>query len=421
MDRASSHAQADRSAGTGPGWPTANAARPAAAGNPGARAVPAPSPAAVSPVSCAAPLAPVAVGQVGVFSGVAGPITGSLRPTLAAWAQDLNSRGGLACHPVVVYSEDDGGDPARSAYLVQDMVTRHHVVAFIAPAVLSPNGFFSAVVAARVPVIGAPGFDEFQHSAWVFPEAADNDDQIFGFVRNGVEHGKRKLGALYCVEISACTEAAAKLKGIAKAAGAEEVYAAPVSITQPDYTAQCLNARDAGVDQLVIGLDGASLGRVARSCEAVGYRPLLSTIAGLLTPAQAADPLIRSFGITTATSEAPWMLDDTPGLREYHRVLTTWAPNTPPDGASIIGFTAAKLFEAAIANVAGEATRGPITPQLIVSGLDQIHDESLGGLTVGITFHPGQKDHHSSGCVFYLNLTATGWTTPNGSRPTCRP
>lgn len=371
--------------------------------------------------SCPAELDPVAIGQIGLFSGVAGPITGSMRPMLAAWARDLNSRGGLNCHPVTIYSEDDGGDPSRSAYLAQDMAARHHVVAFIAPAVLSPNGFIPAIEAAKVPVVGGPGSDEFRHSPWVFSESASNDDQIFGLISNGIQHGKRRLGVLYCVEVSACTEAAKKIKGIAQAAGAEEVYSTPVSITQPDYTAQCLNARNAGVDQLALGLDGASIGRVARSCEAVGYRPLFSTVAGLLSPAQAADPLVRSFGIATATGEAPWMLNDTPGLREYHRVLARWAPNTPPDGTSIIAFTSAKLFEAAIAKVAADAARGPITPAMVVAGLGQIHDESLGGLTVGLTFHPGQKGSASSGCVFYEFLTTTGWTAPTGSRPVCAP
>lgn len=378
--------------------------------------------AAAAPASggCPVALAPVAVGQIGLFSGFAGPILGSMRTMLAAWAQDLNSRGGLACHPVEVYSQDDGGDASRSAYLVQDMVAHHHVVAFVAPAVISPNGFVPAAEAAKVPVIGGTGGGAFR-SPWVFPASAAVDDQIFGLIHNGVEHGKRRLGVLYCVEISECTQAAGKIKAIAKAAGAEEVYSTPVSITQPDFTAACLNARNAGVDQLAVGLDGASIGRLARSCDAVGYRPLFSTIAGLLSPAQAEDPLVRSFGIATSTGEAPWILNDTPGLREYHRVLARWAPNTPPDGASIIGFTCAKLFEAALAKVAPDIVRGAITPALVLTGLGGIHNESLGGLTTGVTFHPGEKSAPSSGCVFYEFLTTTGWTAPQGSRPVCAP
>jgi len=59
---------------------------------------------------CAPGLAPVPVGQVGTFSGVLGTITASARAALSLWATDLNARGGLACHPVRIYSEDDAGD-----------------------------------------------------------------------------------------------------------------------------------------------------------------------------------------------------------------------------------------------------------------------------------------------------------------------
>jgi branched-chain amino acid transport system substrate-binding protein len=369
---------------------------------------------------CPRQLAPVAIGQVGMFSGVLGPITGSMRITLAAWAQDVNSRGGLRCRPVEVYSSDDGGDPARSAYLVQDMVARHHVVAFVASMIATPNAFHQAVAAAKVPVVGGPGGEAWRDSPWVFPESASGADQIFGMIRNGVEQGNRKLGLLYCVEAPACTEAVEMARNSAEPAGAELVYSSPASITQTDYTAACLNARKAGVDQFALGLDGASIGRVARSCEAIGYRPLLSTLASLFSPAHAADPLVRSFGVATTTGTAAWFLDDTPGLRDFHRVLARWAPQTPPDGAAVIAFTAAKLFEAAIAAVATDVASEPITSALVLRGLFGIRDESLGGLTVGLTFRSGQKKAPSSGCVFYELLNTTGWTAPQGSRPVCR-
>jgi branched-chain amino acid transport system substrate-binding protein len=193
------------------------------------------------------------------------------------------------------------------------------------------------------------------------------------------------------------------------------------AVTQPDYTANCLNARDAGVDQLGLGLDGASIGRVARSCAAVGYHPLLSGLGNIISPGQAADPLIRSFGLATSSPDAPWMLADTPGLREYHRVLARWAPDLPADGQSVMGFASGKLLEAALANVAADVARGPITPALVVRGLYGVHDETLGGLTANLTFRTGQSQAPSSGCVFYELLTTSGWTAPEGSRPICRP
>jgi branched-chain amino acid transport system substrate-binding protein len=369
---------------------------------------------------CRAALAPVAIGQIGFFSGVLGPISGSARTALAAWARDINARGGLACHPMTLYSSDDAGDAARSAYLVQDMVDRHHVVAFVASAVVIQKGFLQAIAKVKVPAIGGPGFAEWRSSPWVFPESADGGDLTWGLIRNGVEQGKRRLGLVYCVEVSSCTEGADYFKSSAEPAGAELVYSAPGSITQTDYTANCLNARNAGVDQLTLLLDGASVGRMARSCEAIGYRPLLSTSAALFSPGQAADPLVRSFGVASSTGSAPWMLDDTPGLREYHRVLSAWAPATPPDAWSMIAFTSAKLLEAALAQVASAVARGPITPELVLQGLGDIRNESLGGLTVGLSFRPGQA-HGTSGCVFLEQLGTAGWTAPRGSHPVCRP
>ncbi|MGQ0629626.1 MAG: ABC transporter substrate-binding protein [Sporichthyaceae bacterium] len=371
--------------------------------------------------TCPVALAPVAIGQIGTFSGLLGPATRSMQTTLAAWAQDLNSRGGLACHPIEVHSADDGTDPARAAALAQDMAQNRNVVAFVANALVFPAGFQQAIARAEVPAVGGNGPQSWRNSPWVFPEGASFADQIFGLVRNGVEQGKRRLGLVICVEASACSEFTNDFKATAPVAGAELVYTKQSSITQIDYTAECLNARDAGVDQLAVGLDGASIGRLARSCKAIGYRPLLSSLASLLSPGQAADALVREFGLATSTPTAPWILQDTPGLREYHRVMRQLAPQTPPDAASVTAFTSGKLLEAAIANVAAEVVDAPITPALVLKGLGGIRNESLGGLAAGLTFTPGQKMAASSGCVFLELLTTKGWTAPMGSRPVCRP
>jgi hypothetical protein len=97
--------------------PVNNVERPATA--PGRSTVAAaPAPAAAG---CAAPLAPVAVGQVGTFSGVVGALTAGSRAALAAWAKDVNAHGGLACHPVRLYSQDDAGDPGQAAAAVKDL------------------------------------------------------------------------------------------------------------------------------------------------------------------------------------------------------------------------------------------------------------------------------------------------------------
>src|SRR4029077_6819308 len=77
------------------------------------------------------PLAPIAVGNVGTFSGPIGGTTASAATMAQIWAQWTNAHGGIAGHPVQVFAADDGADPSRSRSLVQDMVENKHVIAFV--------------------------------------------------------------------------------------------------------------------------------------------------------------------------------------------------------------------------------------------------------------------------------------------------
>lgn len=54
-----------------------------------------------------------------------------------------------------MFTRDDGGDPNRSAAIVNDLVRRPGVVAFVASqTILSAAGFVPAVKAAKIPVVG---------------------------------------------------------------------------------------------------------------------------------------------------------------------------------------------------------------------------------------------------------------------------
>jgi len=402
----------------GPAQPTSKLAAPAAPSTGKNKTTPAVVPATPS---CAHPLDPVNIGQIGTFSGVAGPITGPARSALAVWVRDLNTRGGLACHPVQLYSADDGGDSGKAAAEEQDLVRSHHVVAFVGTVLpFSIAGFRPAVERDKIPVIGGTSATpDFYDSPWFFPDAASVDDQAIGLIRNGVNRGHKTLGLLYCVEVSACTQLQKKGKEFAKAGGADLVYDAPISVTQPDFTAQCINARNAKVDLLGAAMDGASMNRLARSCQAIGYKPLLATAGGLLTPAQSADSVLRSFGVVTVSGEAPWILDDKPGLKAYRAALAMYTPDTAPDGASAMAWTAGELLRAAVEHVDTEARSGPITTALIMRGLGMISHETLGGLAAPFSFSPNQPHATSSGCMFFELLTTAGWSAPQGSKPVC--
>jgi branched-chain amino acid transport system substrate-binding protein len=383
-------------------------------------------PAAAAPVPpadapCASPGVPLRLGQIGAFSGVAGPITAGGRTSLAVWAQAVNSRGGLACHPVVLYQVDDGADPSRAAAEVQDLVENKHVQALVGVAdPLGFQGIISGAERAKIPVIGGDGIDfNWNASPYLFPTGAGSLGIIRVFVDRISKLGKTKDGLLYCVEASACTEAAKVLTAEVPKAGMQLAYSAPVSVTQADYTAQCLSARNAGVQVLGLAMDGASVARVARSCAAVNYHPLLAAEELGFTPATSNDPDVRRDGVVSATAVAPSLPLDTPGQREYHAALVRFAPDATADGMSIAIWAAGRLVEATVAGLGTKARIAPITTADLFAGLGTVHSQALGGLIPPITFTAGQRSAPLINCAYVEMLTDKGWTAPNGGAPTC--
>ncbi|WP_019878129.1 ABC transporter substrate-binding protein [Sporichthya polymorpha] len=410
----------DPSAALVPGAPAA-AAAPANGTRPQAGSKSSGGTAAVSSATCSGSEAPVVLGQIGSFSGVLGAIFASARTAAAIHVQHINASGGLACHPVTLYAVDDGGDPSRAASHAQALLTTRKAVALVATfAPMSMSGIVPVVERHQVPMIGGDAIDP----AWfanplLFPQGAGLDALVEGGLRQTVQSGKTKLGLLYCVEASLCTSIAKSIPDRAKAVGAEIVYSSAVSLTQTDFTAQCQNAKNAGVESFGMGVDGSAIARVARSCAALGYYPQFASGGGVISPAQSKDPGIRRNTMTTSSGNAPWMLTDTPGLKEYHAALARYAPGTEADGNSLSAWASMKLLEAAVQNLGPGAAAKPLTATDLRTGLGKVKNETLGGLAPPITFSPGQKAAPQIPCVYFELLTEKGWTAPNGSKAVC--
>jgi branched-chain amino acid transport system substrate-binding protein len=407
-----------------PGTPAAGAGK--AARNPAAAAAkPAAGTvgAAAAPATCTGPGTPIKVGQIGAFSGDAGPITANARTALAAWAQSVNARGGIACHPIQLYAVDDGADPAKASALVQQLVKEKGVVALVgAFDAIGFKGIQSAVERLKVPVVGGDGIDfGWNESPYLFPTGSGLLGAIRGALKQTVASGKKNLGLLYCVEASACTNGAKIIPPLAKEAGAEITYSAAISLTQPDFTAQCQAAKNAGVQAMGMAMDGASIARVSRSCASINYHPQLVTNGLVLSAQNSADPNIRKNTLSSASAVAPWMVanQDTPGQREYHAALKKFAPNSEPTANSITAWAAGKLFEAVIANLGDAAVGKAITTADVMTGLGKVKKETLGALTPPFTFTPGQKAAPQVPCVYYTLLDSRGWTAAKGSKYEC--
>ncbi len=372
--------------------------------------------------ACKGFAAPIPIGQVGTFSGVGGAITANARTALAVWVRAVNDRGGIGCHPLQLHAIDDGMDPAKTSAAVATLVSKFKVVALVgtvAPATIS--GLLDGVDKARIPVVGGDGVGtEWNSNRWLFPQGSSFEPVIeerLRYARSALDISK--IGLLYCVEAGACTEVAEVAPRLAERADVEIVMSTPVSITQTDFTAQCQNAKNAGAQALLLGVDGSSIGRVARSCASLNYKPLLIANGLLISATQSTDAGIRANRLLTTTANGPWLRKDNAGQQEFAAAMARYSPASALDAAAMVAWSSGKLFEAALSALGPANADAEVTSQTVLAGLGKVRNETLDGLAAPITFKPGQASAPVVHCAFVELLTADGWTAPEESKPVC--
>src|SRR5262249_45288281 len=79
--------------------------------------------------------------------------------------------------------------------------------------------------------------------------------------------GAKNIGTFYCVETPTCATGLKGLEAAAKAAALPVAYKASITTAQPNFTAQCVAAKQAGVEALSIGEQPTTIARAAADCD----------------------------------------------------------------------------------------------------------------------------------------------------------
>ncbi|HYH49407.1 MAG TPA: ABC transporter substrate-binding protein [Acidimicrobiia bacterium] len=361
---------------------------------------------------------PAHIASVGTYSG---PAASTLKPVLDGaqlWVKYINSKGGLNGHPVKLAVYDDGGDPARHRAQVQEAVEQRKVVAFLANAeALTGQGSNDYIASHRVPVIGVDGGWDFPYdNPMYFLQHPSGEPLYLSFVLSAAQQlvpaGKKKLATLTCQEAQACGVVSRLWKDRAAGLGLELVYQARASIAQPDYTAECLAARNAGAEGFFVLLDGNGVGRLAASCARQGYKPQYALATTVILDRFKDDPNLD--GAIGGTDVMPWFQTGTPAADEFQGALKVFGGGLPPGVGMVTGWTAGKLLERA----AGTTLSEPPTSESVLRGLWTIKDDNLGGLTYPLTFAEGAKSVRKT-CWFSLRVKDGKWSSPDGNRQFC--
>lgn len=340
--------------------------------------------------------------SVGVICSCSGPFGADQTPAwqvLQAWEKSVNASGGLNGHKVTFTYMDNGSNPGTAVTDAQSMIS-DKVDAIIDLDILDAV-WQKPVSAAKIPVIGgnfsSPMY--YQDPDW-YPSGQTNDSITYSVVAVAKQAGATSLGQLYCAEAAQCQQSVPLIKADGQKLHVPDVYDASIAATAPNYTAQCLAAKQAGVKALFIGDSLSVIARVAEDCSKQNYDPIYVTEGtgftdqALTTPGLDSNlwssyPILPFFSTAPAVTAMNTVVDKYfPGIRQNS---STWSEY------AVQAWTAGLLLAQAVKN-AGVTASTTVSPAVITKGLNMVSNETLGGFSPSLNFAGGKS--HAVDCWY---------------------
>jgi branched-chain amino acid transport system substrate-binding protein len=363
----------------------------------------------------------VVIANVGTLTGVTGTAVKGVTEAVQAWSASVNASGGVGGHQVRLIVADDGGDANKHLQLVKQMVEQYKAIAFVGnpETTTQSQQAVDYLKSKGVPTVGDDSANAFGlKSPMIFPAITSADYYSlaisFGFAGLAHRDGLKKIALITCVEASVCQQAYDNFEKQMAHVNLTPVSKAQTSVTQPDFTPQCLQARNAGAELLSIGMDFNSVRRAVNSCHQQGYFPKIITPA--VNPGMEKEAMWQGTYVGWMTFSP--FVDDGPALHEFQVAMGRYQASAGINLEHAVGWTDAKLFEKAVslANVGSAA----LTSSDLVRGLNAMHDETLGGLTGPLNFPKG-KPAAPIFCSMGVVIKNNQFTNPLGSSPKCQP
>ena len=369
------------------------------------------SPSASSGSAVAASGSDLVIGTIGNFSGP------SAQPEhlagLQAWVNSVNASGGIKGRPVKLIVQDDQGDATKSQAGIRQLVQVDHVLAIVSPeAGATESGWASYVQQQHVAVIGGQADTPvwFTNPSF-FPSGATVLTSLEMQAYAVKAAGKASFGAVYCAEIAACKQSVPALAGYAKALALNMSTSAAIAVSAPSYTAQCLAAKQAGAQAVIIDASYAAGSRFAPACAQQGYSPVYVIPSGAFDNRYLQVTQVN--GAYVPTTNALWF-DSTPAVAQFQQAMSKYEASTALGPNPMSGWTGGALFGAAAAKLPAKATAADVFTALY----SLPKNDTLNGLTPPLTFHSGAPASQVT-CFFLAQINGSKLTAPKGTAPIC--
>lgn len=315
--------------------------------------------------------------------------------------------------------KDDEYNPGQALIAAKSLV-QSHVAAIIANSDELP-AWLSVASQAGVPVVGAQDFTQGYTSADVFPPGGTSNYAIVASALMAKNAGITKVASLYCVEVAACQEGSATQASVSAKHGVKYVYRAGISFSAPNYTAECLAAKQAGATGMWVGDASAIVASVAKSCATQGYTPTQFSGDGIVAIGWLKIPAFN--GTIAYQPNLPWFVKNKATAAMY-AALDKYAPDVPAGpnfGEEVVQNWAAGVLVQEAVRAASPSAGTAVTPAVVKKGLYSLPaGENLGGLAAQtISFKKGQLANFN--CFYIMGIKNGKFVQKQGGKPLCVP
>ena len=361
---------------------------------------------------------PFKIGYICFCANFGAASTGNAFRAFEGWVKWKNANGGINGHPVQAVTRNDPGNPGVALKQVKELVGEG-VVALVSNDSSNDEAWASYIESTGIPVFNTVvGSAKLAMSLNAFSTAVSLVYNPAGIVASAKKSGVRRLALFYCAEVAACKQLVPVLKDASKTAGVDISFAASVLSTAPNYTAQCLAAKDANADGLFVAGAPSTALRVVASCAQQGYGARLVSYGQSFSREFEGQP--GTDNMIAFAPNIPFYKTDFGGIKtmtaaydKYEKGLT----GSPAyNDTAVVQWTTGQLIaEAAVAGKVGVA-REPSGPDLL-EAMYTLRSTNLDGMTPQLTFVKGQP--HLNKCWFYAGIEDNKFATPYGLTPSC--
>jgi branched-chain amino acid transport system substrate-binding protein len=296
-----------------------------------------------------------------------------------AWEADVNATGGLAGHPVEVVVEDTKGDAPTGTAAAQELVGDESVIAALVVDSAGDAAYLPALSEGGLPVVGGVGYNPrvwgVLPNVWgvatTFPSVVN--EQVIAAEAAGAE----TTAVAACAEVAACSAAAPVFEAANATLGLEYSGLVTVAVDAPDFTAECLQFVNDGVDFIQLSVSASVAQRLAGDCATQGYAGAFGASAGTVNQSLYAG---QDIALTGGLNGFPWFVDAEP-VQHFREVMEANGVDEETYGAPTATATWAslELFRKVVEDNAATLGDNPDRAGLIAA-YGTVAGETLDGL-----------------------------------------